>query len=135
MAQVDFYVLGSEAQSDTLRFLCRLIEKAYQQGKTLHVHTDSAQTSQQLDELLWTFSDNSFIPHQIDNPEAPINISQQATASADILINLAQDIPSFANSFARIIEVVTSSDTSKAISREHYRYYREQGMQLQSHNI
>ncbi len=45
--------------------LCRWAERLYQLGKKVRVATDSTLAAQHLDQLLWTFSDTSFVPHRI----------------------------------------------------------------------
>ena len=70
MPEASFYILPSQSLSDRFLFACKLIEKAYRCGQYCYVVTDSLQQSQQLDNLLWTFRKNSFIPHQIfDEPD------------------------------------------------------------------
>lgn len=45
--------------------LCRWVEYFYEAGLKVHVVTDSTLAAQHLDELLWTFSQGSFVPHRI----------------------------------------------------------------------
>ncbi|MGA7539324.1 MAG: DNA polymerase III subunit chi [Steroidobacteraceae bacterium] len=62
--RVDFYVLGDTASSARLKLACRLAEKAYLASqRALIWHTDRAEL-QALDELLWTFAEGSFVPHE-----------------------------------------------------------------------
>jgi DNA polymerase-3 subunit chi len=61
--RVDFYVLD-EAGGARLRLACRLAEKAYLASqRALIWHSDRGEL-EALDELLWTFSDGSFVPHE-----------------------------------------------------------------------
>jgi hypothetical protein len=61
--QVDFYLLSDSEPRAALKTACRLAEKAYDQGLKVVVRTDSSAATAQLDDLLWTFSDRSFVPH------------------------------------------------------------------------
>jgi DNA polymerase III subunit chi len=62
--RVDFYVLEDAASSARLKLACRLAEKAYLASqRALIWHTDRAEL-QALDELLWTFAEGSFVPHE-----------------------------------------------------------------------
>src|SRR5687768_13867816 len=67
MARVDFYVLAEEGSDVRYRFACRLAEKAVDQGHRVYLQTTSLAEAQRLDELLWTFSDRSFLAHELAN--------------------------------------------------------------------
>ena len=135
--QVDFYVLAAALKPDL--FICRLSEKAYLQNKKIHVHAASEQHAQLLDTMLWTFRDDSFVPHDIFGAEPkaipPIQIGHLADKAnhQEVLINLHPEIPEIAWQSQRIIEIVT--DNTKAKSREHYKAYRQQGYTIKSHAI
>ena len=139
--RVDFYLLNS-AEPDARGLLaCRLIEKAYQRGHRVFVHCNSQLEAEQLDELLWTYKDDSFVPHNLqgEGPEPPppvqIGFDKEPRGFNDILINMANPIPSYFTRFKRVIEIVAFDEEAKAISREHYRDYRNKGCQLQTHQI
>ena len=63
MTQVDFYVLKDDSALHRVQFACRLADKAYRLGHRVYIHTESAEQTRQLDDLLWTFQQNSFVPH------------------------------------------------------------------------
>lgn len=44
---------------------CRWIERYHEQGLRAQIAVESTLTAQHLDQLLWTFSQASFIPHRI----------------------------------------------------------------------
>lgn len=55
--------------------LCRWVEHFYEEGRKVCVLTDSTLGARHLDELLWTFSQGSFVPHRIlssSDREGPI---------------------------------------------------------------
>ncbi len=139
--RVDFYLLaGSDAKEASL-IVCRLLEKAYLRGHRVFVYCSNQQEAEELDELLWTFKDNSFIPHNLQGegpePPPPIQIGYQDEPRGfnDILINLHSEIPKFYTRFRRIIEVVANNDSAKELSRTHYREYRVNKCELQTHEI
>lgn len=66
--RVDFYVLAGPKPAARLRFACRLAEKAYRLDHRVHLQTGSAAEAEQLDELLWTFRQGSFVPHELAPP-------------------------------------------------------------------
>jgi DNA polymerase-3 subunit chi len=45
--------------------LCQWVEHFYESGRTAQVLVDSTLAAQHLDQMLWTFSQPSFIPHRI----------------------------------------------------------------------
>lgn len=142
MSNVDFYLLNTYSKQDVYRFLCRLVEKAYQQQSHAYIHTCSLEEAQSLDDLLWTFRDISFIPHQIGEinnallpPSILIGTDNPKQHSPDILFNLTQEVPPFFNEFPRIIEVVCEEKEHKIQARKKYKAYKEQNCPLTTHNI
>ena len=65
MTTIIFYILGESSRSDKYSFACRLVDKIWSQGRRIYLHTNSSQESRNLDKLMWTFRQNSFIPHGI----------------------------------------------------------------------
>jgi DNA polymerase-3 subunit chi len=51
-------------------FLCRWTERFYMEKKRVQIVVDSMAAAQLIDQLLWTFSQSSFIPHVILSPGA-----------------------------------------------------------------
>ncbi len=142
MARVDFYILNQAGQHSRQTFACRLAEKAYKLDNKVHIHTGSRGDAERLDELLWTFRDGSFVPHQrlsdpTANAEAPITIGceNERAEPRDLLINLCDEIPVFAEAFPRVAELVTSDDDCKQMSRRRFAAYRDKGHTLETHNV
>lgn len=139
--RIDFYLLTSTQPDAVGLVTCRLLEKAYQRGHKVFVYCDDQQTAEALDELLWTFKDDAFIPHHLagegPEPPPPVQIAYKSEPRGfnDILINLSKNIPDFYTRFRRVIEIVPSDEMAKAISREHYRVYRASGCALNTHPI
>ena len=50
--------------------LCRWTERFYTEKKRVQIVVDSMAAAQFIDQLLWTFSQSSFIPHSISSPVA-----------------------------------------------------------------
>jgi DNA polymerase-3 subunit chi len=141
MSRVDFYVLQRTDEQARRLLACRLAEKAYRLDHTVYVHTMSPADATQLDELLWTFRDGSYVPHALieesDTTPSPVTIGCKAKIdeARDLLINLCDDIPEFADEFARIAELVTADDECRRLSRKRYAQYREKGHEIQTHNM
>ena len=141
MTQIDFYILNDTQPGALPLFTCRLAEKAYRQGHQVYIHTDSERQLTQLDELLWTFRAGSFLPHAVnagDSPgEQPILLGRdrEPEGPGDVLLNLAAGVPGFFSSFNRVAELVGGDDEQLAAARERYRFYKERGYHLNTHNL
>ena len=138
--QADFYLLSSPDENARDLFICRLVEKIYRQHYTLYIHCKDRQETHHLDELLWTFSDTSFIPHCLyaETPQSPPPVLlgfDSTPMKRDILINLSTTIPVFYSSFQRVLEIVAASEEQQAIAREHYHFYKTQNLELKTHKI
>jgi len=139
VAQVDFYVLDRVDEHARNTLACKLAEKAWRLENSIHIHTMTQADAERLDELLWTFRDGSFVPHELAGSEnaAPITIGfgDSPIEPCDLLITLCDEIPSFAGRFPRIAELVSSDETCRAKSRQRYASYREQGHKMNTHKI
>ena len=143
MARIDFYVLSQSGEQARQLFACRLAEKAYKLEHTVHIHTGDDATAGRIDELLWTFRDGSFVPHDLVRAggdveaRAPVTVSCDPAyaGSRDLLINLDDVVPACAGAFPRIAELVTSDEDSKLKSRRRFVAYRDEGHELETHNV
>ena len=139
--RVDFYLLNSPEPQAAMLLACRLIEKAYQHGHRVFVFCKSATDAAHLDELLWTYKTDSFIPHHLqgEGPEPPppvqIGFGPEPRGFNDILLNMSPTIPPFYSRFRRIMEIVLDEEVAKEISRQHYREYRQKQFELHTHPI
>lgn len=139
--RVDFYLLSDNQPQAHWLVACRLLEKAYLKGHRIYVRCANKQDAELLDELLWTFKDDSFIPHNLqgEGPEPPppihIGYSQEPRGFNDILLNMSASIPPFYSKFKRVIELVINDEVEKEQSRLRYKEYRTQRCELFTHNI
>ena len=138
MTKVSFYVLP-EGQ-EKLHFACRLTEKAFKQGQRIYLYGADAQTCGALDDLLWTFRQGSFVPHQLWNggsvdAATPVIIgSSEPPPDLDAtLVNVADDVPDFFSRFERVAEIVDSA--GKEPARRRYKFYQDRGYPLETHKI
>jgi DNA polymerase III subunit chi len=140
--RVEFYVIEDSAPTARLRLACRLAEKAYLADQSVLVwHTDP-QELKVFDDLLWTFGDRSFVPHELlgapaSTSEAPVMLSSGAlpVKPVDILINLAPDVPACMAQVPRIAEIIDGDDTRRRAGRARFKTYRDIGLQPVTHNI
>lgn len=139
--RVDFYLLqGTNFQKIQL-FCCRLAEKAWKLGNSVFVRTEDEQQAQQLDNLMWTYSDDSFLPHarQDDTQQSEIPIiigaKTEPAKACDLMINLANDIPDKNNQYSRIAEIINEDVVIKKQGRIRYGQYDKKNYPLNHHNI
>ena len=141
MTQVDFYILAEQSSGDRYTMACRLAGKAWQQGHRVYLHTNSDAESQHLDRLLWTFRQDSFIPHGLaagaDPQLNPVLIGHQGEAGEehDVLLNLAAEVPQFFSRFQRVAEFIDHDAEIKQGGRNRYSFYRDRGYPLNTHTI
>jgi DNA polymerase-3 subunit chi len=144
VTQVDFYISDSETADARLKLACRIVDKATQLDHHVFIHATSEDEARQLDELLWTFSQGSFIPHRIvragltEPPLEPvlIGINQPpAPGRWDVLVNLAPEVPEFFSRYERVAEIVDADALRREQSRERYRFYRDRGYKLSTHQV
>lgn len=139
--RVDFYLLDTASQEALEVFACRLLEKAYLRKNRIFVYCRDKAQAESLDERLWTFKEDSFIPHNLqgEGPRQPPAIQLGFAAPSpdfhDILLNLADEIPVFHTRFKRVIELVANEEGAKQLSRVHYKTYRQGNCELQCHTI
>ena len=138
--QVDFYVIDSPSANQHDRMICRIVEKACDQGHSVYIRCEDASVVRTIDDMLWQFKDVSFVPHALEGDDtnpAPVVLGTSVTHSTDpdILVNLAIAVPESARSFSRVIETAGYDDATRTAARKRYRYYQDQGFPLNTHKV
>ncbi|MEQ1636677.1 MAG: DNA polymerase III subunit chi [Methylococcales bacterium] len=142
MLEVSFYILPSPSLAERDLFTCKLAEKAYRQKLYSLILTVSDAHSQIMDDLLWTFRANSFLPHQIivENQSAIpnqilISTNQTYPHYASTLINLSQQFPGELLRYQRILEILHQDDSILQAGRDRYRQYQQAGATMTTHKL
>ena len=98
MKIAEFIKLHSPDQKPVL--ICQWVQKCYEEGRTVAVHVASAGEAAALDKQLWTFSDQTFIPHVLASKAQepviePVTIccGDEPSGQADVLIEAAGGAP------------------------------------------
>jgi DNA polymerase-3 subunit chi len=132
---------GSEARA-RLKFACRIAEKAYLADQHVFVWLDDAAELQSFDELLWTFADRSFVPHELYSDarqwqDTPVLLGCEAQPQQpfDVLVNLGSEVPAAAARAGRIAEIVDAEEPRRRAGRLRFRHYRELGLAPETHTI
>jgi DNA polymerase-3 subunit chi len=138
MAQVRFFTTRATGGMVRLRQACVLTEQAYLAGERVLVWLDDAQQLEVFDQLLWTFSDRAFVPHERlgADPaaaEAPVQLHDAALeprileAGFDTLVSLRTAAAAEALRFGKVIEVIDGDPAVREAGRARFRLYREAG--------
>jgi DNA polymerase-3 subunit chi len=152
VTQVDFYILSDESAEARLKVACRLADKAVQRRLGVFLLVASENEAHKVDELLWTFAQNSFLPHRFAWDEAAdgvpepvvIGVEESRETGLDdagdgadwgLMINLAPGVPETFGRYERLAEIVGPAPETREQGRERYRFYRERGYTLQTHQI
>lgn len=137
MTQVDFY----HGAQDKLVAACQLIGEFFREGRKVIVYAPEPGVAARVDRVLWTQPAIAFVPHcRSDSPlagETPIVITADldATPFDEVLVNLDGDLPPGFARFQRLIEVVGPDEADRAPARTRYRFYRDRGYPLQTHEF
>ncbi len=138
MTSIDFYFNAG----DRLDVACRLAGKALQQSKRVLLYAPQAELAQKLDRMLWTAQAVSFIPHcAAHDPlaaETPVLISSDDEAPAhacEVLVNLSADCPPFFERHERLLEIVAQDEAERQAGRARFKFYRDRGYAIRSHDL
>lgn len=139
--RVDFYISDDAGAEVRLRLACRVTEKAYLAKQKVVVLLE-ADELRRFDELLWTFGDGSFVPHDAVNAastecEAPVALTTGPLpmGHTDVLINLASALPGEFEKFGRVAEFLDARPEVRAAGRERFKAYRARSIDPQTHNV
>jgi len=137
VTSIDFYFNAA----DRLQIACRLAGKALAQRKRLLIYAPQGDTAQRIDRLLWTWPATGFVPHCFAHDaiaqDTPVLIAGDDTApeTGELLLNLDEACPPHFERFERLLEVVGQDDDARRLGRERYRFYRDRGYPIRSHDL
>lgn len=138
MSDIHFY----HNAEDKLATACRLTAKAFGAGRKVALRVPDPSQARQLDRLLWTFEQISFLPHvQLDSPlagETPVVIGDPPAGQwphQDVLINLGQDLPQGVADFQMVVEVVGQGEDDRQPARNRWRHYKSAGHTLTAYGL
>ena len=137
MTRISFF----HGANDRLQAAAKWIAEAQRSDAPCVVYTPLKAQADALDRLLWTAVATGFTPHcQADSAlaeETPVLIATHLdTVSHDRhLVNLSNEIPPGFDQFAHMTEIISLNDDVRLPGRERFRFYREQGYPLESHDL
>ena len=137
MTTIDFYTHCA----DRLEVAAALVAKAWAQHGSVRVLTPGEAVTAELDARLWRLPPTGFLPHcRLASPvlaETPIVVDHALLHDGPtaVLINLHPSPPPFFSRFERLVEIVGASDDDAVAGRERWRFYKERGYALRSHDL
>lgn len=139
MTRVDFYLLAEDATSNRMNFACQLAETIWRRGHQLYIHVANEAQARELDEKLWSFKPEAFVPHGLLNahPPSPVEIGWQDDPGNhhDVLLNLDLKVPSHFSRFQRVAEIIDGNEAVKAPKRADWKFYKERGYPVHAHDM
>jgi len=141
MTRIDFYSLEPDSRADRFILACRLVERIHAQDLRVLILCPEREEAHHLDRLLWTFRQESFLPHglvgSVDAKLTPILISLDGSPETEqqVLLNLGRDLPSRWERFERLCDLVDNDPVVLQAGRARFRAYREHGYKPTHHRI
>jgi DNA polymerase-3 subunit chi len=140
MPRADFYLIAKPRfRDDPLLLVCELARRAFDSGQPTLILARSFGQAEQLDEKLWEFSDDAFVPHQIagdeDDAITPVLIATPESQAADrpLVINLRDDCAP--GLFERVLEVVPADEDRRLDSRKRWTTYKAAGFEVAKYDM
>jgi len=127
--------------TDRLRTACAITAKAVRQGRKVVVYAPDGGQSRQYDSLLWSYQPLAFVPHvTAGSPltgRTPVVIVQALNDLPydDMLLNLADDLPTGYDGFRLLVEIVGNDETGRAAARQRWRFYKQHQHSVQAYNL
>ena len=143
--QVMFYLLNdlssSDADTDSLEYhACKQAAYFYRQNKKVFIFCKNQSHAHAIDEILWAFDANSFVPHNLTG-EGPsygsaVEIGWQVpNGRRPVLINLTDTMPPFSSQFSSIIDFVPTDEALKQKARERFKQCRQLGFGIHNQAV
>jgi DNA polymerase-3 subunit chi len=132
-----FIVLNSAVKS---RIVCDLAEKCYLDNQRIVIYAENVNECKNIDMLLWTWKQQSFIPHMfldsLSEPhQEPVIITSLIEANADYSTLLLVDpLPlAVVSQFPTVIDFAEKYEAQALeSSRERYKIYRDQNFKIET---
>ena len=143
MSRADFYLVGKPRfLAQPLLLVCELVRKAYDAGLPVLILARDAAQAETLDDLLWSFDPEVYLPHQLfdpedvfDDEEIPVLIAtpDMDPPARSLVINL-RDVCA-PGPFDRVLEVVPAEPALREPLRARWKEYKARGYTINSHEM
>jgi len=140
VARADFYLIQKDRfREEPLLLVCELARKAHDANLWTLVLARDDEQAQRLDELMWEFDADAYIPHQLAGDEedelTPVLIAtpDSDTPMRALVINLRDEPVN--GTFDRVLEVVPADDSARGPLRERWKQYQSRGLELKKYDM
>lgn len=141
MPNADFYLIDKPRfRENPLLLVCELAKRAFDAQLPTLIHCRSREQAEQLDELLWEFDPDAFLPHQIagDDEDDEITAILLVPPEFDapmraLVINLRDSCP--LGGFQSVKEVVAADASEREGSRARWKEYQARGYPLRKFDM
>jgi len=137
-----FHILAQNTPEARNLHAAKLVDKAWQQGDRVCILCDTREHAEELDELLWNFTPDAFIPHSIAEDfatpcEEPVGILLYPPVATDwdTVIVLSATLPANADQFSRLALVAHNDPEVLNQARGHYKQLRALGIEARVHDM
>ncbi|KJZ06111.1 DNA polymerase III subunit chi [Halomonas sp. S2151] len=161
MTKIDFYILPDTTLEARLAFACRLTETIARKGYRLYLYAEDEAMARELDQRLWDFRPDAFVPHALeagggaDAREAgagtteagienarqvPVTIGWQGPPQSldpppQAMLNLSPEIPEWFSRFERVAEIINQHQDVLTVKRECWKTYKQRGYPVTPHHL
>ena len=140
MPRADFYLIDKPRfREDPLLLVCELAKRAFAAQQSTLILTRDFEQAEAVDEYLWSFDEDSFIPHQLagddDDANTAVLIVPPGVETADrpMVINLRDTCAQ--GQFDRVLEVVAADPAEREGSRVRWTEYKKAGFEVNKHDM
>jgi DNA polymerase-3 subunit chi len=137
MPRADFYLIDKPRfREDPLLLVCELAKRAFAAQQSTLILTRDFEQAEAVDEYLWSFDEDSYIPHQLagddDDANTAVLIVPPGVETADrpMVINLRDTCAQ--GRFDRVLEVVAADPEG---SRVRWTEYKKAGFEVNKHDM
>ncbi len=138
-----FYILNKT--EDLKISVCKIIKEYYKKKYKIFVSSRSNDLVNELNNLLWTFEQISFIPHCTTknyDKNSPILLSGKDSfpktidlKEYDVWLNLDYDMEENYTDFEIILEVVSQNEEERIMSRKKYLNYQKNNFEVKHEKL
>ncbi|MGB0514680.1 MAG: DNA polymerase III subunit chi [Wenzhouxiangellaceae bacterium] len=129
--RIDFYEMSGRFR-DPLDVAGILVGKAWPASRSIAVIGDADQL-EALNRHLWEQPKGRFLPHAIDDPLAPIVLTERPPDQTDLLINLKPDASIPDGRYSRVLEIVPPDESLRKHLRRRWTEWSARGAELHHH--
>ena len=137
-----FHILAQNTHAARNLHAAKLVDKAWQQGDRVCFLCDTEEQALELDDLLWNFTPEAFIPHSIAKAATtpcsdPVGILLYPPAAVDwdTVIVLSSALPEDADQYRRLALVAHNDPAVLNQARGHYKQLRSLGIEARVHDM